>query len=182
MRAPLATVGVVLAGGLSSRMGCDKAMLSIDGRSLLQHQIDFLTPLCTKVLVSGEYSGFDCVPDAVPRCGPLGGIYSVAKHCPKMALLIIPVDLLRITSKHLERLMQNNQACHYSNQPLPAFFPDSAEVVAAIQHMFARPEQGFSIRRLHQVILSTAIMDASFEPSNINSPVDWQNFEKNNYK
>jgi len=182
MRYPSMPVGVVMAGGLSSRMGSDKAMLSIDGLSMLQHQVDLLIPFCAKVLVSGDYAGFECMPDTIARCGPLGGIYSVAMHCPKMALLIIPVDMLRITSKHLERLTQNNEACHYSNQPLPAFFPDSTEVVEAIQYMFARPEQDFSIRRLHQVILSTAIMDASFEPSNINSPVDWQNFEKNNYK
>ncbi len=182
MREPLAPVGVVLAGGLSSRMGCDKAMLSIDGHSLLQHQVDLLRPLCTKVLVSGNYQGFECVPDAVPRCGPLGGIYSVATHCPDSALLVISVDMLHITIVQLERLMQCSSACHFADQPLPAFFPNSMKVVTAIQQLFAMPEPDYSLRRLHQNLSSVSINEVSFEPLNINSPADWHAFKQNNYK
>lgn len=182
MREPLAIVGVVLAGGLSSRMGNDKAMLSIDGRSMLQHQVDLLMPLCPKVLVSGEYPGFSCVPDAVPRCGPLGGIYSVAMHCPNSALLILSVDMQHITSVQLQRLMQSLHSCHFSDQPLPAFFPDATKVVTAIQHIFAEPELGFSLRRLHQNLSSVSINEASFEPLNINTPTEWLDFKQNNYK
>ena len=182
MREPLAIVGVVLAGGLSSRMGNDKAMLSIDGRSMLQHQVDLLMPLCPKVLVSGEYPGFSCVPDAVPRCGPLGGIYSVAMHCPNSALLILSVDMQHITSVQLQRLMQSLHSCHFSDQPLPAFFLDATKVVTAIQHIFAEPELGFSLRRLHQNLSSVSINEASFEPLNINTPTEWLDFKQNNYK
>ncbi len=182
MRESLAIVGVVLAGGLSSRMGNDKAMLSIDGRSLLQHQVDLLMPLCAKVLVSGDYPGFECVPDAVDRCGPLGGIYSVALHCPDSALLVISVDMLRITDLQLVRLMRCLNASHFTNQPLPAFFPDSTDVVAAIQHIFAEPELGFSLRRLQQNLSSVSIYEASFEPLNINTPTEWLDFKQNNYK
>lgn len=172
-------VGVVLAGGLSSRMGSDKAMLSIDGRSMLQHQVDLLMPLCTKVLVSGEYSGFDCMPDAVPRCGPLGGIYSVALHCPDSALLVISVDMLHITIIQLERLTQCALACHFSDQPLPAFFPDSTKVVTAIQHLIAEPRPDFSLRSLHRALSSTVLDDTNFSPLNINTPADWHDFKSN---
>ncbi len=179
MRRP---VGVVLAGGLSSRMGSDKAMLTIDGRSLLQYQIDLLTPLCTKVLVSGDYAGFDCVPDALPRCGPLGGLYSVAMHCPDAALLILSVDALHITSVQLERLILCANACYFSGQPLPAFFPNSMKVVTAIQQLFAMPEPDFSLRALHRALCSKVLVDANFSPLNINTAADWHKFVQNKYK
>jgi molybdenum cofactor guanylyltransferase len=182
MRELCAPIGVVLAGGLSSRMDSDKAMLSIDGRSMLQHQVDLLSPLCSKVLVSGEYTEFDCVPDAVARCGPLGGIYSVATQCADSALLIIPVDMLRITHKQLVRLMQSANACHFSDQPLPAFFPEATNVVAAIQQIFVAPKPDFSLRTLHSTLFSTVFDDVDFAPLNINTAADWHKFVQNKYK
>ena len=86
-------IGVVLAGGMSRRMGVDKALLPFQGSTLLQHQVELLRPLCSRVLVSGDYAGFDCVPDATERCGPLGGIYSIAQLHPNAALLVIPIDM-----------------------------------------------------------------------------------------
>ena len=157
-------------------------MLSIDGRSMLQHQVELLMPVCKKVLVSGDYSGFECVPDAIAHCGPLGGIYSVALHCPDSALLVISVDMLHVTIMQLEQLMQSSHAYHFSEQPLPAFFPDATKVVAAIGHIFAEPELGFSLRRLHQNLSSVSINEASFEPLNINTPTEWLDFKQNNYK
>jgi molybdopterin-guanine dinucleotide biosynthesis protein A len=175
MPRPTGLVGAVLAGGLSSRMGSDKALLAVHGRSMLQQQVDLLTPLCTMVLVSGDYPGFACVPDSVARCGPLGGIYSIALHCPNSPLLIIPVDMLHINSVQLAQLMQSSKACHYSAHPLPAFFPNSNTVVTAIQRIFATPELGFSVRGLHHALSSTAYTDSYFEPLNINTPEEWQN-------
>ncbi len=175
-------VGVLLAGGLSRRMGQDKALLELHGRSLLQFQINLLSPLCSTVIVSGDYPGFTCVPDTVARCGPIGGIYSVAMQFPDSALLIIPVDMLGLTHKHLAQLSQCVYACHFANQPLPAFFPSSKQVVTVIQQLFAEPKPDFSIRYLHSALSSKSLVDSSFAPSNINTPADWQNFTQNNYK
>lgn len=72
-----AMAGIVLAGGLSSRMGQDKALLRWQGRSLLAHMCALLQAAGAQTLrVSGSYPvlpGVESVPDLVPRCGPLGG-------------------------------------------------------------------------------------------------------------
>lgn len=78
-----AFVGVVLAGGLSRRMGRDKALLPLrgrDGLTLLGQAVGRLSALCPEVWVScgrgGAYAGYVCVPDApfataAVRGGPL---------------------------------------------------------------------------------------------------------------
>lgn len=78
-----AFVGVVLAGGLSRRMGRDKALLPLRGRgglTLLAQAVERLSALCPEVWVScgggRGYAGYVCVPDAPfaaadDRAGPL---------------------------------------------------------------------------------------------------------------
>jgi molybdopterin-guanine dinucleotide biosynthesis protein A len=47
MTEPLATLGVILAGGLARRMGGgDKTMRAIAGRPILDHVIERLAPQC----------------------------------------------------------------------------------------------------------------------------------------
>jgi molybdopterin-guanine dinucleotide biosynthesis protein A len=85
---------IVLAGGKSSRLGRNKALQIIDGRSLIQRVIDSLAALSTEIIVvtaHGEaipcYSAvqIETVADIYPEKGPLGGIYSglMASRSPR---------------------------------------------------------------------------------------------------
>ncbi|MEO3385893.1 molybdenum cofactor guanylyltransferase MobA [Mesorhizobium sp. CAU 1741] len=76
-------VGVILAGGRATRMGgVDKALLHIDGRTLLEHLLDRLRPQCGELVLNanGEparFSGFGLpvIADSVDDFpGPLAGI------------------------------------------------------------------------------------------------------------
>lgn len=76
-------VGVVLAGGRSSRMGTEKGLLPLGGIPLVERAVARLRPQVGKVIVSangdpGRFSGLAApvVPDVVPGCGPLGGLLS----------------------------------------------------------------------------------------------------------
>lgn len=173
---PNAALGVVLAGGLSRRMGRDKAMLEHHGRSLLRRQVDLLMPVCTRVIVSGDYAGFDCIPDEGGRHGPLGGILSVSGRVPGSSLLVIPVDMPCLGPEHLARLLQCREACHFGGQPLPAYFPDGGLLARALQGIFDSPETGLSVRRLHAALASRALPEADFEALNINTPAQWAEF------
>ncbi len=178
MSANHAVLGVVLAGGLSRRMGTDKAMLDYHGQTLLQHQVRILASLCGQVVVSGDYAGFDCVPDSGDRCGPLGGLHAVCRRFPGRSMLVIPVDMPQLTSVLLLRLLQNRAACHFDAQPLPAFFPDSRRFQTALTEIFNQPERGFSLRRLHEALASQPLYDADFEAVNINTPAEWVDFKQ----
>lgn len=81
------TLGVVLAGGQSARMGGeDKALIEIDGESLLSHCAKRLTPQVGKLVVSGHDgdvrfgTAWQVIPDLLPdHAGPLSGILSAMR-------------------------------------------------------------------------------------------------------
>lgn len=70
--------GYVLAGGKSSRMGQDKAMLQFGGQTLLRRAVTTMQAVSGKVGVVGdrkELEGADrAIRDRTQGCGPLGGM------------------------------------------------------------------------------------------------------------
>jgi molybdopterin-guanine dinucleotide biosynthesis protein A len=74
--------GIILAGGQSRRMGQDKALLTLGGRTLIQRVVDALTPLCDDLMLvtntPERYAHLQLrmTPDAFPNTGSLGGLYS----------------------------------------------------------------------------------------------------------
>lgn len=99
-------LGVVLAGGLSSRMGRDKALLSWQGRPLIEHQLAVLREAgVDEVLVSGERAAYGGIADALPQAGPLGGLAGVARAEPgETDVLVVPVDMPLLSADLLRRL------------------------------------------------------------------------------
>jgi molybdopterin-guanine dinucleotide biosynthesis protein A len=101
----MSLIGVVLAGGLSSRMGRDKALLPWRGRPLIEHQIDTLLAAGVHaVKVSGDRPDYRGVTDPVSHAGPVGGIAGIAAACPDGVLLIVPVDMPCLQPSLLVRL------------------------------------------------------------------------------
>jgi molybdopterin-guanine dinucleotide biosynthesis protein A len=89
--------GIILAGGQSSRMGTDKAMLQIDGKTLLKRATEICKPICNEILLSSnkpkhENFGFTVIPDVLKNCGPMGGIYSCLKKSETDWNFVISVD------------------------------------------------------------------------------------------
>lgn len=94
---------VILCGGLSTRMGCDKAFLPFGASSLLNYQITRFRPYFDKIYVSVpahnerpvDYTGrFGCpaVEDEFSNLGPIGGLYSCLRAIPEDILFFTSVD------------------------------------------------------------------------------------------
>jgi molybdopterin-guanine dinucleotide biosynthesis protein A len=120
---PLPCIGMVLAGGRSSRMGRDKAMLPWQGHPLIEHLIAVLQAAGVReVKVSGDRPAYHGVADPVPQAGPIGGIAGVAGTCEDGELLIVPVDMPRLQPALLQRLLTtaSTAGCvRYTNHMLP---------------------------------------------------------------
>ncbi len=78
---PLPTSAItayILAGGRSSRMGRDKAMLQLAGKTLLARAVEIARTVATEVVLLGDrqdLQGADrAIPDLHPGCGPVGGM------------------------------------------------------------------------------------------------------------
>lgn len=105
--------GIVMAGGLSSRMGEDKRRLSIhdDGKDLLEHTVSLLREHAEAVFVScraPQDAPFPVIPDMVQRMGPFGGLYSVL-HRLNGPLLVLSCDLPFMDRETLARLLEARQ-------------------------------------------------------------------------
>ena len=103
---------VILAGGKSLRMGRDKAWLEIDGQPLLARQLQLVKEIgASEVFISGrvgvDYSGFDCrvLEDQMVDAGPLGGIATALAEIRSSLLLVLAVDMPRVTGKFLLQLL-----------------------------------------------------------------------------
>ncbi|WP_303748508.1 molybdenum cofactor guanylyltransferase [Stenotrophomonas pigmentata] len=121
---PAPVAGIVLAGGLSSRMGQDKALLRWRGRTLLEHSCALLESLgAHPVRVSGDYPGFDSVPDSVPRCGPLGGLHSVVETLADGPAWVVPVDMPLLDVTLLRQLAGAGAAScvTFCGEPVPMY-------------------------------------------------------------
>ncbi len=104
-----AWTGVVLAGGKSSRMGRDKALIEIDGISLLQRSIDLLRPHTREILVIADPDRYApehavVVPDEHPGAGPLGGIITAMHKARYVRLLVLACDMPNLTDRLLMKL------------------------------------------------------------------------------
>jgi molybdopterin-guanine dinucleotide biosynthesis protein A len=101
--------GFILAGGESSRMGQDKALLEIGGLTLLERAAQLLAGVAGQVSVIGPpraMAGMAApfVPDDFPGAGPLGGIATALRVARQPWCLVLACDLPYLTQAWLEFL------------------------------------------------------------------------------
>ena len=109
MHPPQPITGYLLAGGQSSRMGTNKALLSFHGELLVERALRKLRRLCSTVAIAGgvpELSPYALViPDEFPGQGPLGGIVSALEHSTTERNLFLAVDMPLLPVAALEALL-----------------------------------------------------------------------------
>jgi molybdenum cofactor guanylyltransferase len=101
--------GFVLAGGRSSRMGRDKALLQLGGRSLLDIALDKLRalPLPAPPRVAGGRSG--AIADLHPGCGPLSGMEAALAASSRPLNVFLPVDVPLLPAQFLLWMLRRAQ-------------------------------------------------------------------------
>ena len=101
---------VILAGGRSSRMGTDKADLTLGDRTFLDIQIGKAAALGIRdVIVSGyrgRQSGVQVIPDPGGCEGPLCGIAASLGMCRGESALVVAADIPLLGADTLRRLIR----------------------------------------------------------------------------
>jgi len=102
--------GFVLAGGKSTRMGRDKAALSLHGRTLLETALIAAKAVAGEVFIlgpAGLYSSYGpTLADIFPGCGPLGGIHAALSSSRTQFNLVIAVDTPFLSPELLEYIAE----------------------------------------------------------------------------
>ncbi len=115
--APAPIYGLVLAGGRSTRMQKDKAVLSYHGRSQLEWAVSLLQPHTQRVFVSVRAdqtadpirSRFEQIVDSQENLGPIAGIMAAQAQYPHAAWLVVACDLPFLDHSTLATLIAARQ-------------------------------------------------------------------------
>ncbi len=133
MRREQVTVQIML-GGLSTRMGRDKALVTLGGVSLLERALERWGAYGAAVQLSVGAAerralapaGVPAIVDVYPERGPLGGLHAGLRACRSELLLLVAVDCPFLTHKQADGLLAAigaADACVYATEgrPQPLF-------------------------------------------------------------
>lgn len=153
---PLPVGGYILAGGRSSRMGTDKALLQLANKPLIQHSVAKLRKTCSDVHILSSNEALAAyaplVADIHPNCGPIGGMESALTHSTFDWNIFLAVDMPYLPTACIASSI--SQCIHSAD--------DSVRI-----RMFTaggRPQPGFCL--LHKDVLpflSNAINQGNFK-------------------
>jgi molybdopterin-guanine dinucleotide biosynthesis protein A len=180
----LKIAGIVLAGGLSSRMGQDKARLELAEQSLLTRAVDLLGRLdIDKAFVSGCYPDFDSIADIYQQLGPIGGLHACveALYDDYDALFILPVDMPLIGDPQcaylLSEFKKHPQGVYYEQANFPMILPLTlslknylTEALASAQNKDRSLYRLLNTLKIQPVIVIQQ-QDCRFQ--NSNTPDEW---------
>jgi molybdopterin-guanine dinucleotide biosynthesis protein A len=92
----------VLTGGKSKRFGRDKVVEPLGGVMLVERVLAVLRGIFQEVILIGherkEIEGYESIPDIMPGCGPLGGIYTALASSTNPYCFIFAADMPNLSS------------------------------------------------------------------------------------
>jgi len=97
-------LGAVLAGGGSRRMGRDKALMELEGQTLMARAVAVLEMVLAEVVVVAprrqRYADLQValVPDVHPGLGPVGGMHAALLHGAGRSVFVLACDMPFVTS------------------------------------------------------------------------------------
>jgi len=182
--------GFVLAGGASSRMGEDKAMLRLGERTLLERALDVLAQAAASTVVVGPAAKYEqfgkTVEDVFAGKGPLAGIHAALSHTRTELNIVLSVDTPLVSAKLLKLITTRARSTsalavvpemHGRLHPLVGVY--SFRLVSLVER--ALHEENLSATRLvadiADVVTERELLEAGISASefvNINTPEDLQ--------
>ena len=102
---------VILAGGKSSRMGSNKALLDFGGKPLIALLVDRIRPLTDQILISSndtscyKFLNIPVIPDHYQGHGPLAGLHAAMLWIDCTLYIAIACDLPNLQAPLLHKLI-----------------------------------------------------------------------------
>lgn len=168
----------ILAGGLSQRMGRDKTRVRVGKRTMLgqvrRAAVD--TGLPVRIIRR----------DCVPRCGPIGGVYTALASTTSTAVLFLACDMPFVTSELMHLLVKEFQTLgkpvfvrsEFDRRPgFPFVLPRDA--LEAISGQIERGEFSLgALARLLHAKTGRLPLSLARQLANVNEPKDLESARK----
>jgi molybdenum cofactor guanylyltransferase len=181
----------VLAGGKSTRMGSDKALLSWADGTLLSHAVKLLAAVTPNLRIVGDANKFarfgTVIEDTYRDRGPLGGIHAALSSSKTDLNLMLAVDLPLIESRFLQFLISQAEGTDAvatvpradgGLQPLCAVYRREFAKAAEPALQAGRNKIDALFREVKtRIVESDEWTRAGFSPAmfrNLNTPEEWK--------
>lgn len=173
---------VILAGGRSTRMGRDKALLRWGDSTLLAHMHALLQDAgAEEIVVSGDRPAFGGVPDRRAGTGPMGALAQLLPHLRDGNWIVVPVDMPLLSADLLHALGRTQGRCAcIAQHALPMLLrldTRTREIVSEIGGLSGR---ACSFRALQQRLDAVELAAEAWGDalSNCNTPEEWASLSR----
>jgi len=181
--------GIVWSGGSSQRMGRNKALMELDGQTLIGRTLDKLSRLCDELIISANdvelYAHLPArvIPDVIPGRGALSGIHASLAEMRHERAVVVACDMPFLSLPLLRFMVAvapgydvvvPRLGGYY--EPLHAVY--SASCIAPIEQLLAAGPQRivglFERVRVREVTQDQVrLFRAALSFVNVNTPEDW---------
>jgi molybdopterin-guanine dinucleotide biosynthesis protein A len=181
----MSRAGFVLAGGRSSRMGRDKALLDLDGAHLVSRVAERVAAAAGSVMLIGDPEkyggmGFAVCADLYKGCGPLAGVHAALSTSAAEWNLIVACDMPEVRPGFLGELLQQAERMD-ADCLLPAGESGRPEPLCAVYNRRALPAIERALESgIRKVLDGLAGLRLEILPvrnaklfRNLNTPGDW---------
>ena len=153
-------------------MGRNKARLRLDGKSLLSHIRETATRLDQPVRIIRR--------DLVPRCGPLGGVYTALQTCRHELALFLSCDMPFVSERLLRELLRelrpNSRGLFVALDGVVGFpFLLRADALPAVTEQCH--QRRLSLQDLAKTLKADLLRPELVSPAelfNVNTPEEWK--------
>lgn len=177
----------ILAGGKSQRMGTDKGLLPLNGKSFVSHICEAVSRIVGEniVIVSSntdyDFLGYTRIEDIIEDKGPVGGIYTALQQSKTKLNFVLSVDaplvttelLLWILENHSESFLMTQVQANEKSYPLIAIYDQS---LVTVFEENLRNDQ-LRLRRVRdEIVHQTIVVPAKWndQVQNINTQEEYQ--------
>jgi molybdenum cofactor guanylyltransferase len=178
----------VLAGGKSSRMGRDKALLPFRGGVLAGYVAAAVAAAAGSATLIGDpgrygHLGYLVLPDRTPGAGPLGGVESALSYTTADWNLVLACDMPGISAEFLRGLLDSAEQSG-ADALVPAGPSGRPEPLSAVYHRRCagplRQALDEGVRKLTSALASLDVriwtVDDAAWFENLNTPEEWDIF------
>lgn len=183
---PVDATAIVLAGGLSTRMGEDKRLLPVGSDSLLSHVVGQLGPIFHEIILSVDKElpdpppGIRQVGDRFGRIGPLGGVVSAMEMSEHQRNFVIACDIPFIPPEFVRELLRKARdfdvvvPVHPDGKLEPLFAVYRRSTLPVLKKLVHAKER--RIRMLYDRVRTDRVpLPSEIRLANINTRVEYEN-------
>ena len=175
----------MLAGGKSSRMGRDKALLPFHGGALAGHVASTVAAAAGSVILIGDpqkygHLGYPVLADRKPGVGPVGGIESALSYTTADWNLVLACDMPGISAEFLRGLLDAAERLN-ADALVPAGPSGRLEPLSAVYHRRCletlRRALEADVRKVTDALAGLEVARFAVDDTgcfeNLNTPEEW---------